>query len=241
MKNLVLTSIICIFSIINGIKASETVETAVVSDEKIAPEKEATNPCERFSAIKPQLNFRSSYGELTYNHDYDQENLDILSEQGITKEEGMFTAGLSLLDVDWSVSLNTITREVGEHTCVIPASLDVFVGYRNPVIYISSDIEEGTCEYKLIKRHEQQHQQINVSVLEHYLPTIKKAFEDELSVLKARVIDGEKTSDDITDEMNSDYVFAVRPTVNRFQITLQLEHKHLDTRENYEYESNLCK
>ena len=241
MKNLVLTSIICIFSIINGIKASETVDNVVMPEENDSLKQEIKDPCERFYGIKPQLNFRSSYGELTYNHDYDQENLNILSEQGITKEEGMFTAGLSLLDVDWSVSLNTIIREVDGHTCVIPANLDVFVGYRNPVIYISSDIEEGTCEYKLIKRHEQQHQQINVSVLEHYLPTIKKAFEDELSSLKARVVDGEKTSDDITDEMNSDYVFAVRPIVNRFQITLQLEHKHLDTRENYEFESNLCK
>ena len=241
MKNLVLTSIICIFSIINGVNASETVEDAIVEEEKTVPEEKVVDPCERFYVIKPQLNFRSSYGELTYNHDYDQEILDILSEQGITKEEGMFTAGLSLLDVDWSVSLNTITRDVGEHTCVIPASLDVFIGYRNPVIYISSDIEEDTCEYKLIKRHEQQHQQINVSVLEHYLPTIKKAFENELSVLKAKVVEDDKTSDDITDEMNSEYVFAVRPIVNRFQITLQLEHEHLDTRENYEYESNLCK
>lgn len=245
MKKTVLTSLFCIYALLNQAAAAE--KTVVPPADETAPAAEETkkekksDPCRRFQRLKPVLRLRSSYGKLSYNYDYDRENLDIMAERSRLTEEGMFTAGLSLVDVDWSVSLNTVSRSVDGHICVIPASVDVFVGYRNPVIYISNDLERDSCTYQVVLRHERQHQQVNVSVLDYYLPVLKKGFEEQLPVLKARALKEDEDTDGATDEMNAEYAEAVRPLINRFQITLQLEQQRLDNRENYQYESRLCR
>lgn len=245
MKKTVLTSLFCIYALLNQAAAVEKTavplpDEAVPSAEEGKKEKKST-PCKRFQGLKPVLRLRSSYGKLSYNYDYDRENLDIMAERSRLTEEGMFTAGLSLVDVDWSVSLNTVSRSVDGHICVIPASVDVFIGYRNPVIYISNDLERDSCTWQVVLRHERQHQQVNISVLDYYLPILKKGFEEQLPLLKARVLKENEDTDDATDEMNAEYAEAVRPLINRFQITLQLEQQRLDNRENYQYESRLCR
>lgn len=254
MKKTVLTSLFCIYAFLNQAVAAEDTavgdimpenppaENKVPAENKpSAAEEIKKDPCERFQRIKPLLRLRSSYGKLSYNYDYDRDNLDIMAARNQLAEEGMFTAGLSLVDVDWSVSLNTVSRSVGDHICVIPASVDVFIGYRNPVIYISNDLEQGSCPYQVVLRHERQHQQVNIAVLDYYLPVLKKGFAAELPVLKARALKEGEDTDSVTDDMNAEYAEAVRPLINRFQITLQLEQQRLDNRENYQYESRLCR
>ena len=249
MKKTFLTSIFCIFACLNNsVSAQEKIaikndtpaaDSAEENKTSEAKQKKA-DVCDRFKNIKPQLRLRSSYGKLTYNFDYDRENLDIMAARNKLTEAGMFTAGLSLVDVDWSVSLNTVSRSINGRICVIPASVDVFIGYRNPVIYISNDIAEGTCTYEVVLRHERQHQQINVSVLDYYLPTLKKGLKERLAVLQTRGANADEDTDVITDDMNANYANAIRPLINRFQITLQNEQQRLDNRQNYQYESGLC-
>lgn len=251
MKKTVLTSLFCICAFLNRAAAVENVSADTTMPSGLPMEQAAAqvqpveekkkDPCKRFHGLKPVLRLRSSYGKLSYNYDYDRDNLDIMAERNRLSEEGMFTAGLSLVDVDWSVSLNTVSRSVDGHICVIPASVDVFIGYRNPVIYISNDLEQGSCPYQVVLRHERQHQQVNIVVLDYYLPMLKKGFTAELPVLKARVVGDDEDTDSVTDDMNADYAEAIRPLINRFQITLQLEQQRLDNRENYQYESRLCR
>ncbi|MBR1649258.1 MAG: hypothetical protein IJ689_06660 [Alphaproteobacteria bacterium] len=231
MKKFILTSIFCTFAIINNSSAAENVQTLPAQE----------NACAGFEKIRPRLRLRSSYGRLRYNRDYDTLNLGLMSEREGLKEDGMFTAGFSTVDFDWSVSLNTVSRTSGDVICVIPASVEVFLGYQNPTIYLSSDLDDKTCQYQTVLRHERQHQQINIMVLDYYLPKLKQHFEENLKVLKARAVESEKDIDRTVDEMNETYVENIRDIVNRFQITLQLEQKRLDTRENYTYESGLCR
>ena len=251
MKKTILTSLFCIYALLNQAAAAENAdvpaaeettpaaETPVTSDR--AKVKKKSDPCKRFQGLKPVLRLRSSYGKLSYNYDYDRDNLDIMAERSRLTEEGMFTAGLSLVDVDWSVSLNTVSRSVEGQICVIPASVDIFVGYRNPVIYIGNDLERNSCAYQVVLRHERQHQQVNIAVLDYYLPVLKKGFEEQLPILKVRALQENEDTDGVTDEMNAEYAEAIRPLINRFQITLQLEQQRLDNRENYQYESRLCR
>lgn len=199
------------------------------------------NPCAQYTK-NPKLYFHSSFGKLRYDFNHSEKQLRIMSRKNhLVHNDDMFMSGLSLCDMDWSFSLSSMTKIIDEQKCVIPTAVDVFVGYRNPVIYINNNLDENSCTYKVAMRHEQQHQQINVAVLEYYLPTIKSELEKALSVIQALPLkDGEKSSE-VLEKLNRKYAEAIRPLINRFQITLQLEQQKLDTRENYLKESSLCK
>lgn len=58
-------------------------------------------------------------------------------------EPGMHASGLSLFGIDWSVSLNTVARVgAGDTICVLPTGLDVFIGFREPTIYIDNGLKK---------------------------------------------------------------------------------------------------
>ena len=225
MKKIVFTPTICIFALL------------LIGNNSIAAQK---NRCADL-ATNPQIRLRSSYGKLNYIHTYNTAQLNSLASRYNIKEHGMFVAGLSYVDVDWKVVLHSTIHNFHDYSCVIPSGIDIYLGYRNPVIYLSNNLKFDTCEYNLVLRHEQQHHQINKAVLDYYLPLLRTQFKQKLSILKSHEIPADKTADDITKELNIIYADAIRPVVERFQITLQIEQSRLDNAKNYQYEENLCR
>ena len=229
MKNIAFILTSCIFAF-----------SSTAYSQEIAPDA-ADNRCAQYTKT-PKLRLRSSFGKLRYDFEQNEAQLIAISKkQHLTHNNDMHMTGLSICGMDWSFSLSSMTKITDNGRCVIPTSVDVFVGYRNPVIYIDKKLNKDSCIYKVAMRHEQQHQQINVAVLEYYLPTIKLELEKALSVLQAQPIEEGQKSSQTADKLNMKYAEAIRPIINRFQITLRIEQEKLDSRENYIKESKLCR
>lgn len=228
MKKSVFTLIICTFALF--------LTNASVS----FAQSEGYNRCARLAKY-PQMRLRSSYGQLKYNTEYNNNKLSDFASRSKMRERGMFATGLAHVYVDWKVSLHTNIQNFNEYTCVIPTSVDIFFGYRDPVIYLSKDLKPGTCKYEIVLRHEQQHHQINKAVLDYYLPILQKKFSQELANLKPIEVPQDKTAQDIANQLNTQYTNAINQYVKRFQITLQVEQDRLDNLKNYQYEEKLCR
>ncbi len=228
MKNIAFILTSCIFAFSNAAFAQETSADS------------ALNPCAQYTR-KPTLNLRSSFGKLNYDFSHNGRQLLAMSrKQHLRHNEDMYMSGLSICDMDWSFSLSSTTKLIEGYKCVIPTVVDVFVGYRSPTIYINKELSPDSCTYKVALRHEQQHQQINIALLEYYLPTIKAGIEEALSTIEARVIGDDQKSSEVADEINAEFAESIRPLINRFQITLQIEQEKMDRRDNYLKESELC-
>ena len=120
-----------------------------------------TDVCATLKA-EPEIEFTTSYGKLKYDFGYN--------------EQGLFASGLAVVGVNWEVSLNTISRVVNDtDICVVPTSLNVFIGYQDPTIFISNQLLPGSCEYNVVVRHEQTHHQINTAALEYFIPSLRRS------------------------------------------------------------------
>ena len=228
MKNSVLTSIICSFALFlmhNGVAFAQSGEY---------------NRCARYAKY-PQMRLRSSYGKLKYNTEYSTEKLSELAARSKISEQGMFATGLSHVYVEWKVSRHTNIKNCENYTCVVPTSVDIFFGYRDPVIYLSKDLEPETCKYEVVLRHEQQHQQINKATLDYYLPILQNNFYKALEKLKPQEVLEGQTAQDVVNQLNQTYTDIISQYVKRFQITLQIEQQRLDNLKNYQYEEKLCR
>ena len=222
MKKTYLTSIFCTFAFI------------------LSHNTFAANDCAYFSK-PPVVRLRGTYGKLKYDNTHNTLQLSAIASRNKLREINMFAAGLADISVFWQVKLRTQFYPRKDYECAVAESIDIVFGYRNPVIYISKDLKPDTCLYNVVLRHEQQHQQINLEVLDFYLPTLKKEFIKQASVLKARQILPHEDSKAVTDEMTQIYSEAIRPIIERFQISLQIEQNRLDNFKNYSYEENLCR
>ena len=191
---------------------------------------------------EPEIVFTTSYGKLRYDYSYNLQELTRLGQQYNIVEKGLFASGLAIVSVNWEVSLDTISKIIGDtNICVVPTKLKVFIGYQDPTIYISNQLSPGSCEYNVVVRHEQTHHQINTAALEYFIPSLRQAVEKIAKEIKARQIDSPSKIDDATNALTEEYIANIEPLIRHFKSELLKEQGKLDNQMNYAMESNLCR
>lgn len=191
--------------------------------------------------VEPEIEFTTSYGKLKYDFGYNQRELTILGRQYGIVEQGLFASGLAIVSVNWEVSLNTISRIINDtDICIVPTNLNVFIGYQEPTIFISNQLQPGTCEYNVVVRHEQTHHQINTAALEYFIPSLRRSVQKIAQNIKPQRIDSPSKIDEATNTLTEMYIAEIEPLINHFKKELMQEQGKLDNQTNYQMESDLC-
>lgn len=193
----------------------------------------------------PKIIFKTSYGKLNYIFD---KNTDQLSEM-LTDENhknGTFrAAGLAIAPFYWRITLKKgKTKYIAKDVyCVYPEEVEVFVGYKDPVIYVSSNYQPGDFWYALTLRHEQTHQWINKLTLEYFLPLFYKRI-----VSAAREVRAVKVNSGSQEAINAGYhkVYEyyearLKPVFEEFMKIRKEEQHKLDNKMNYGEEQELSR
>jgi len=189
----------------------------------------------------PQITVSYSFGNLTYDKSKSISEITFLSRKINQNESSSFAEGLSTVDVNFRVSVTTMTQPVGSNKfCVIPNQIDVFIGLTNPVIYLANSLIEGSCKYNIVLRHEQTHQQINKTTLEYYLPIFKAAVTNILKKNSAIPINNTSQIESVTKNLTEKYNKTLLPLVNFIKKEISQEQLKLDNQVNYKYEYKLC-
>ncbi|MFV0626678.1 MAG: hypothetical protein ACK5N8_04955 [Alphaproteobacteria bacterium] len=192
---------------------------------------------------QPEINFQTSYGNLVYDRSKTKEELtEVGGEFGVV-EKGLFAAGLSTVKINWEISVDTINRvsNEGGEVCIIPMKLNLYIGYEDPVIYISKGLQENTCEYNMVLRHEQAHQQINVTALEHFVAKIRDVLPEVSKEVGAEKTTSLRELVEVNNKITKAYIAQIEPMVKVFKAELKKEQSKLDNMENYQMEGEICK
>lgn len=190
----------------------------------------------------PQIEFSTSYGQLRYDFRNDNQQITQIAKKYGIIEKGLFASGLATVNVSWEISLNTLGQIIGDYDiCVIPTHINIFIGYSEPVIYISNELEKNSCEYNVVLRHEQTHQQINKTALDYFLPQLQKQIQAIASGIKPLNVYSITDIDKATIDLTKNYNEKIAPYIDDFKNKLLAEQSKLDNHLNYEHESKLCK
>lgn len=189
----------------------------------------------------PEISFETSYGKLSYDYSKSKSEITKMADSHGVVEEGLFANGLSNVTVNWELSVDTISKILSDdQICIIPVKVNMFLGYSDPVIYVAKELEPDTCEYNVVLRHEEAHQQINKASLEYFVPKINLALHEVAKgVLPIEVTNLGGISNAST-QISEEYIAYVKPLVESFKSSLLVEQDKLDSKENNKYENNLC-
>lgn len=251
MKKVLLTAGICAFLLVGAFEAlAQKANINYVYDKgnpkpKLTFEPDATflqaADCHEIVAT-PEVNIYTSYGKLQYDFGRSRAQLTGLGKKFGIVEQGVFAAGLAVVEVAWEISLNTLSHELANgKICVVPSSVDVFIGYQNPVIYVDKGLKPHSCEYNLVVRHEQTHQQINKAALDYFLPMFYDATQRIGQSIYPREVKKVDAIEQATIDLTQEYAQKLEPLVSLFKTELLLEQSKLDNHTNYEMEGRLCK
>lgn len=191
--------------------------------------------------ISPQIEVYSSYGKLQYDTSKNIGQITDSAQKYGLAEKGLFASGLATVDIATDISVNTIGRTGNDGTvCVYPTKAVLFIGFSNPLIYISNSLKPGTCEYKVVLRHEQTHQYINKEMLDYFLPLFYKAFSQIVNQTPALQITSINQVDAASQELTARYNQKLLPLIEFFKKEMIAEQGRLDNKSNYLHEKNLC-
>lgn len=190
----------------------------------------------------PAIEFTTSYGKLKYDNSKNNQQITAIAGRYGIVERGLFASGLATVNVNWEISINTLGKIMGDYDiCVVPTSINVHIGFADPTIYISNQLEKNTCEYNVVKRHEQTHQQINKAALDYFLPLFQDAIRKIVANVKPHHVAHISEIDDATSKLTKTYNQKIAPLIEVFKNELLIEQGKLDNHNNYQFESKLCK
>ncbi len=201
---------------------------------------EAKSACSR-RKIKPQIEFQTSYGKLRYEFGFSRDQIIDIAHRSGAMESSIFLAGLATVKVEQHYRVATTSEILKDGTiCIFPSKITVYVGYKNPVIYIANDLKPGTCEYNQILRHEQAHQQINIAVLKYFIPIFKESAAKIASDIKPIKIKRAKQSKGTAKIFLNSFEKKFKPLVNIMEEERGIEQGKLDNDYNYGKEAQIC-
>ena len=191
--------------------------------------------------INPNIKVISSYGKLIFDNTKSKEKLTSLAEQQNYLEKGLFANGLSTANINFDITLKTQTVSLNNGVyCVVPNEITVFLGIDSPIIYLSKDLKENSCEYNIVMQHEKTHQQINKKTLEYYLPLFKSASTNIIKSTKPVSIKNAEDLNIITNNYIQTYSQKLNPLVDFIKKEIFNQQQKLDNPNNYKYENSLC-
>lgn len=193
---------------------------------------------------KPKVTVKVVFEQLKYDNSKVSRTLARMHKEMFQGEliEGYRVNGLTpyqlATELFFTVGKKTFNDGV---TCFFPVEVNLLLTLKDPTIYIERNLEPGTCAYNVTLRHEQTHEQINVEILEHYLPIIKDRF---LAAVKKYSL-ASRPADDVPlqtvqNSLEKKYLNAINPILDEMNNEINKEQSKLDTKEQYDYEQSLC-
>lgn len=190
----------------------------------------------------PKIELYTSYGKLKYDFSQNNQQITKLAEKQGIIEKGLFASGLSTINVNMDITLKTVGDIIGKYDfCVYPTTVKLSIYYSNPTIYISKQLIPNSCEYNVVLRHEQTHQQINKAALDYFLPLFNEAAKNISTSIKPINVKNLSDIDKASAELTKEYNKKLSPLLEFFKQELLKEQLKLDNQANYQHENILCR
>lgn len=196
------------------------------------------------SASRSQVpvNLNINYGEVEYLHDLKHSSFAryLRREMDMKAKLAQTVRGLTVAEASFGIQGNAEVTKMGNRYCVRLANVDVTFGYSRIVVLIDKKYKEKSCEYKVIKEHEDTHVYLNRQVLTEFAPRIKQKVNEVAASIPPRVEYTKVRAEKALSEMLAKVQEAVKPDMAEFRILQDERNQAIDTKENYRATTNMC-
>lgn len=187
----------------------------------------------------PTIIFKTSYGKLV--HDLSHPVASVNSMSGTHKEPGWLTVGLASAPIHSSIGGEYFVKKISANvTCVLPSKIEVYVGYVDPLIYISKEYQEDKCKFSVVIRHEQTHQRINKLTLDYFIPLMDKAIRNAIADVKAVKVASPEQGREGWMLLYKYYRARLQPIIDTMVEARNAEHAKMDSMTSYRMQWDMC-
>ena len=170
------------------------------------------------------------------NHSYSKAELTQANFHGRRSK----VLGLMVPDLNISASGNYEAVRYGDAYCFWVKGITVLLGYRSIEIFVASEYKPGSCPYRVILRHEQDHVRVARRNLNRYAPTVRGAL-TSLLIPKASAPVKIASPEAAEAEFQSLYKMLLEPVYKEMLTALQKAQALVDSPPEYRRTFKLCR
>lgn len=186
------------------------------------------------------LDFQTHHANVVTNNSLNVTALRTLMRSKGEAPTGVHTEALGVTYVTPEFDLEASTRIEGgrRSACVYLTAVKAKVGFRDHDVYVASEYPPGSCEYRAILDHENQHVAINTRALREHAPRLRLALE--------RILGEEKpvatsNPDRVTQQILDRISRRMEEYLAAFYQEMATRNGAIDTASNYEAVSGICR
>jgi hypothetical protein len=136
-----------------------------------------------------------------------------------------------------SALTRTIPRERGGY-CVYREDVQADFGSDKFEVYVRREYRKGTCEYRTILDHENEHVSINNAIVKEYGPRLRRSIEQQLSFMPPLFA---PSGDNVARRGVQELQQRIEPVVHAFKREQRRRNASIATEQNYGALQRLCR
>jgi hypothetical protein len=187
-----------------------------------------------------KLNIKTTPAKVIYKTGHSSSDLTRLQRKlGRHTGKGNWRV-LGLTLTDFKYSIKTLARIIpirGGRYCAEPVSYELEIKYSDFLVYIDRKYPRGSCEYRAILNHENNHVALYRGYLTRYLPTIKRQARNVAASVKPVVV---STPDLGSKYLQNQIQRRIKPLINKLNREANDSNARIDTPKSYRNVQMLC-
>lgn len=149
------------------------------------------------------------------------------------------TMGLTVSQFNYGITAEAKVETVGNRTCTTLSRVDFTFGFPRIDVYIDKKYKKGTCNYNVIKEHEDYHVRVQLEGLKAFENTIKKGV--RIAAGNVKPVSGNNGN---VNQVVSGFVKQIKadiqPLINYVDEKLKEKNAVIDTPQSYADETKKC-
>jgi hypothetical protein len=185
------------------------------------------------------LNFETLMPKPIYNNRLSVTGIRNLFREHTESVLGPHERALGITYALTSFSINGTTRLVPAKGgyCVYLDSVEATFGWKRMDVFVANEFKPGTCEYRAVLDHENQHVSVNNTSLREFAPRFRAQLERSLADQQpVFTTDGQAATDAILGGLQR----RMSAQLNQFQNMMAERNAPLDSASNYRETAKLC-
>ena len=151
------------------------------------------------------------------------------------------TLGMTVSKLGITGSAEPEVQSLGNHTfCVQIKRMDLSLGYNTLDVYIDKKYHPGSCEYEVVKEHENYHVRVSQEAMMFFKPDIEQALETALSHIEPEYAYSGPEAQQIFNRQFNRVMQEIQPLIDYINTKIAEKNYIIDTPESYAETSALC-
>ena len=151
------------------------------------------------------------------------------------------TLGMTVSKLGITGSAEPEVQYLENHTyCVQIKRMDLDLGYNTLDVYIDKKYKPGSCEYEVVKEHENYHVRVSQEAMMFFKPDIEQALETALSHIEPEYAYSPNEAQKIFNRQFNRVMREIQPLIDYINNKIAEKNYIIDTPESYAETAALC-